>query len=708
MTSSFSVDDLITKRLTIDGKRIEQLELGALVKSDSSYGVGIGTDTPRLRLDISGTNGIRIPVGITGERPQIDVNDNIVDLSGVLRYNTTLNQYEAWALDGWQAFGGSSLQLYTKEQGTNPTIKLTKEITTYGGNDDGGIIEFCLKNQSDTLTYQARISALNSTSNAGYGSLVFSTSGGGNPQERMRIDHTGNVGIIENLTVGGDISGNDASFNDVSGVNFFGGNFFGDLQGNAATVVNGPHTNITGVGTLTSSPETNRALHVSGNIKVEKSGAVDTFVELISNNKKGYLLNNDGTLKLNTEFPSNNLILQGTGGNVGIGTSSPEYPLHIKGGEIDPSDCQLMIENQSYNKGIEFRYKSVSGTQYNFIQAKIYTSGDDWDTKLHFSTAVGTANTPTEAVEVMTLDSAGNVGIGTNNPGAKLEVFNGNINIKSGGPQVELISQDGKDGWTLNANVSDTWRSGRFRIISKDNNSYPSGAEKFTILRNGNVGIGTTNPGYKLEVNGSLYYASGGLNGSDDRIKHNEQSITNALSIISKLKPKHYIKTGTKLYEASHNFQLDASGNPLDASGNPLEHIEDYTIETGIIAQEIKNIPELKFVVYGEEYKEKVINVYKKDASGNNILDASGNSIIENTITEMEPNTLCVDYNSIHCTHIAATQELDKIQQEDKTKLLEAEAKIAASEAKIAASEAKITALENTLADVLARLAALE
>ena len=191
-TSQFSIDDIITKRLTVDGKRIRSIELGALVVIDPSYNVGIGTESPKLRLDISGSNGIRIPVGTTAQQPTTG-GTGPTDLSGVLRYNTSLNQYEAWALDGWQAFGGSNLQLYTK--GTNPSIKLTKEITTYGGNDDGGIIEFSLKNQQNTLTYQARISAMDSTNSAGFGSLVFSTSGGGNPLERMTIDHSGNVGI---------------------------------------------------------------------------------------------------------------------------------------------------------------------------------------------------------------------------------------------------------------------------------------------------------------------------------------------------------------------------------------------------------------------------------------------------------------------------------------------------------------------------------
>ena len=61
MTSKFTIDDIVTKRLTVDGKRIQSIELGTLVVIDPSYNVGIGTDIPKLRLDISGTNGIRIP-----------------------------------------------------------------------------------------------------------------------------------------------------------------------------------------------------------------------------------------------------------------------------------------------------------------------------------------------------------------------------------------------------------------------------------------------------------------------------------------------------------------------------------------------------------------------------------------------------------------------------------------------------------------------
>ena len=72
-------------------------------------------------------------------------------------------------------------------------------------------------------------------------------------------------------------------------------------------------------------------------------------------------------------------------GNVGIGTTSPRTILQIKG-IGDSNNVQLLIENESYVKGIQFQYKSVTGTTYDFPQAKIWTSeASAYDTKLNFS-----------------------------------------------------------------------------------------------------------------------------------------------------------------------------------------------------------------------------------------------------------------------------------------------------------------------------------
>ena len=164
--------------------------------------------------------------------------------------------------------------------------------------------------------------------------------------------------------------------------------------------------------------------------------------------------------------------------------------------------------------------------------------------------------------------------------------------------------------------------SGNYAIVGSPNNN---GLEGTAYIFTG------TSLFNALNVNGSCLFSgtvtsNGSLLTSDDRVKHNEQPVTNALSTISKLTPKHYFKTKNKLYDSSHNFILDASGNPLDNNHQSLILNKDYTIETGIIAQEIQTIPELDFVVH-------------------------------------ETIPLGVDYNSIHCTHIAATNELYKLVQ---------------------------------------------
>lgn len=61
--------------------------------------VGIGTTTPAVKLDIVGTDAIRLPVGTTAERPSPNV-------TGYLRFNSTLSSFEGYNGTAWGTIGG--------------------------------------------------------------------------------------------------------------------------------------------------------------------------------------------------------------------------------------------------------------------------------------------------------------------------------------------------------------------------------------------------------------------------------------------------------------------------------------------------------------------------------------------------------------------------------------------------------------------------
>ena len=210
---------------------------------------------------------------------------------------------------------------------------------------------------------------------------------------------------------------------------------------------------------------------------------------------------------LNTNVTSgyHSLVVQNNGseqfrvdsnGNVGIGDSSPDYKLDI----IAATDDGINIQ----------------GTR-GFLR---WNSGD-MEIRNEGSYAMGfrTYDGSSALVERMRITSAGNVGIGTTSPDAKLRIDQDatatglkvtggsggtniaqfirdvganasvNINASGGDPQIQFVSAGNTFALGVNSNT--------FEIA--DNSSLGANT-RFSITNAGNVGIGTTAPYYKLDT----------------------------------------------------------------------------------------------------------------------------------------------------------------------------------------------------------------
>ena len=155
-----------------------------------------------------------------------------------------------------------------------------------------------------------------------------------------------------------------------------------------------------------------------------------------------------------------------------------------------------------------------------------------------------------------------------------------------------------------------------------------------------------------------LINTSNGISTSDDRLKHNERTIDNALDIVMKLEAKRYLKT-IKMYDASYTLIKDNSGNYTNLKDN-----DSVFEEIGFIAQDLLEIEDLSFVVYS---------------------DPSGN--------ETKPYSVC--YNSIFVVGMQAIQELNVSLNTEKEKVIALESKIEAQETLINSLLERVTALEN-------------
>lgn len=203
----------------------------------------------------------------------------------------------------------------------------------------------------------------------------------------------------------------------------------------------------------------------------------------------------------NTTGPGSDRPYSFLNGNVGIGTTTPDGTLNVEGSSSDTSWTNLsglagtapsVLITNTANTANTFSVMQMIATEasmnqsFSIInQATAAGTGDHgtYSPKVHFAQRTG-ANLWEAA---LTINEDGNVGIGTNDPDKKLEIFNGGLKFgtnTAGLNEFELFPTDeGSKGLAVYDRTNTTYRM----LISND----------------GNVGIGTTSPGGPLHVNKS-------------------------------------------------------------------------------------------------------------------------------------------------------------------------------------------------------------
>lgn len=117
-------------------------------------------------------------------------------------------------------------------------------------------------------------------------------------------------------------------------------------------------------------------------------------------------------------------------------------------------------------------------------------------------TTLSTAALTVSGVAILT----GNVGIGTANPTSKLDVAGGEVSIATTGQAVgDWVSLKRLDGTELFKWMLQDNGSGANGDLTLQKNGGGGGVNVITFQRNtGNVGIGTTNPSFRLDVAGTF------------------------------------------------------------------------------------------------------------------------------------------------------------------------------------------------------------
>ena len=300
------------------------------------------------------------------------------------------------------------------------------------------------------------------------------------PQAGLHVES--NTYVRDDFRVGSGIVMNDTSGQITAGSFVGDGSALQGINSDSGSWVNGTSSNVhlattgdkVGIGVV----EPLYKLDVDGDINITS----------------GSTLRRNGTPAVFSNWDVSGSDIYRSSGNVGIGNTAPAFPLTI--GTSDGNKIQFNESESAPGHNIT----CTSGWQWNFNAAR---SGEDDDAKITFNISGSSGYD-----EMMRVNHTG-VGIGTTDPQAGLHIDNagnglmieqhGQIKHESNQAYYGLIFKNPGSNHTKYMGYA---YGGGFTI-----GEYDPGDDGFTdglTITNSNVGIGTTSPNHKLEVNGGI------------------------------------------------------------------------------------------------------------------------------------------------------------------------------------------------------------
>ena len=482
---------------------------------DNGTNVGIGTNTPNFLLDVE-AQGANIRVFnltsdantdvyirttgtagsskiLFGDSADPDVGNIIYrHNSNSLAFGTDNSEKMRILANGNVGIGTTSptekLDIYSD---SNAVIRLESAGGGVGMLDVG--TDFTINNRINTnlIFKTSNAERMRITNN---GSVGINTS---SPNERLSLKNNGDIGIsLENTA---DISGNywklwqdnwNGSSNFTFNINYGGTDFLtATTDGKIGIGITNPGSPLT--------VKSNSVSSQSSGISIQANGSTDDIIRLAEKSDNGgrFHMFKNGVEKIafHTDGTSSHI----SEGNVGIGTASPGYKFQVNGGNvaITGGSSSTLFINQNTNQ--------LYGDENGVVMLK---ANDN--IRLH-----------TNSSEIIRINSLGNVGIGTTSPQAKLHVNGSEF----------LVTQGNETGLDIN---NDTYIYKIGDISGGENQAYmqiDSAASKAFFL-NSNIGIGTTSPTAKLDVNGEIAIR-GGEDADDPRMYFRASDQSNRFTI---------------------------------------------------------------------------------------------------------------------------------------------------------------------------------